>query len=208
MILWRIRRLRLAGGIYFIVAPKNSGLRVAKDAAITKLGGLAGAKVLEVRGEDVPFWVEQFLSKGKNAVGFTGQDLYEEYTLSAGVAGKVDILKVFEWNDPDAMFKKPALCLIGPSGKALSDMPKTLNVWIAAKYKNMADRYLAEYEAQGYTFNKVYINGCVETSCSEGMADIIIDIVYTGSSLKKFGLRVYDRIFESDFLMVGKGASP
>jgi ATP phosphoribosyltransferase len=172
------------------------------------MGPLTGAKVLEVRGEDVPFWVERLLSKGKNAVGFTGQDLFEEYTLSAGVRGKVDILKVFEWNDPKAMFGKPALCLIGPSGKALKNMPKTLNVWIAAKYKNIADRYLAKYESQGYTFNKEYVNGCVETSCSEGMADIIIDIVYTGSSLKKFGLGIYEKIFESDFLMVGKGASP
>ena len=172
------------------------------------MGPLSGAKVLEVRGEDVPFWVEQFLSKGRNTVGFTGQDLYEEYKLSAGVRGKVDILKVFEWNDTKPMFGKPALCLIGPSGKDLKDMPKTLNVWIAAKYKNIADRYLAKYEAQGYTFNKEYVNGCVETSCSEGMADIIIDIVYTGSSLKKFGLAIYEKIFESDFLMVGKGDCP
>jgi len=40
-------------------------------------------------------------------------------------------------------------------------------------------------------------------SCSEGIADLIIDIVYTGNSLFRYGLQVYDKIMYSDFLILG-----
>ena len=59
-------------------------------------------------------------------------------------------------------------------------------------------------EEDGYEFWKNYVNGCVETSCSEGIADLIIDIVYTGSSLERYGLQIYDVIIKSDFLVLGQ----
>jgi len=102
------------------------------------------------------------------------------------------------------MFGKPALCLIGPKDKEFEDMPRDMSIWIASKYKGLSDKYLKQYEGQGYEFWKNYVNGCVETSCSEGIADLIIDIVYTGASLERYGLKIYDVIIKSDFLILGQ----
>lgn len=149
--------------------------------------------------------MESFRRKGKPAIGLTGEDLYEEYKANNGSGSKLKVLKTIEWGDKRAKFGKPALCLIGPQDKKLEDLPKDLSIWIASKYRGLADRYLKGLEDKGYSFQKNYVNGCVETSCSEGIADLIIDIVYTGSSLKKYELTIYETILKSDFLILGQG---
>jgi len=74
---------------------------------------------------------------------------------------------------------------------------------VASKYKNIAERYLAKLSGKGFSFDVIYINGCVESSITEGIADLVIDIVYTGSSIERAGLKVYEKIFQSDFLIIG-----
>lgn len=150
--------------------------------------------------------MESFAKKGKPAIGLTGEDLFKEYEISGGYSTAVKVLQTIPWDDDTAMFGKPALCLIGPKNTELEDIPKhEVSIWIAAKYKGIADEYLASLEEKGYTFSKNYVNGCVETSCSEGIADLIIDIVFTGASLERFGLKIYDPIIKSDFLILGQG---
>jgi len=180
-------------------------LKRQREEALATLEDLVDPRIIEVRGEDVPYWLESFRRKGKPAIGLTGEDLYEEYKANNGSGSKLEILKTIEWQDETAKFGKPALCLIGPEDKELQDLPKDLSIWIASKYRGLADRYLKKLEEQGYTFMKNYVNGCVETSCSEGIADLIIDIVYTGSSLKRYELTIYDTILKSDFLILGQG---
>lgn len=186
--------------VVFIVVPKNSGLREYREIALSELD-VNTSRILEVRGEDVPFWVKLYLDKGKKAIGLTGEDLYKEYSLAT--KNNICILKKIEWKDTKTLFGKPSLCLLGPKNKKLEKKEK-LAIFIAAKYKNIAEEYLKQLENKGYSFEKSYINGCVETGCSEGMADLIIDIVYSGSSIEKYGLKVYDKIMKSDFLIIGE----
>jgi|TARA_B100001971_G_scaffold203634_1_gene218775 ATP phosphoribosyltransferase len=155
-----------------------------------------------VRGEDVPFWVEEFQGKGKKVIGLTGEDLYDEYCAQQSTVPPT-ILARIPWNDARAKYGKPALCLLGPKDRNLEDLPKRLTVCIAAKYKNLGKSYLNFLEQNGYTFKKIYVNGCVEVSCKEGIADLVIDIVYTGKTLEQCGLKVYDLIAQSDFVILG-----
>ena len=187
--------------VVFIVVPKNSGLKKYREIALSELDSSA-SRILEVRGEDVPFWVGLYQNKGKRAIGLTGEDLYKEYSLATDT--NINILKRIEWKDPSTLFGKPALCLLGPKNKELTPEKECLTIFIAAKYKNIAEKYLLQLEDLGYSFEKSYINGCVETGCSEGMADLIIDIVYSGRSMEKYGLKVYEKIMESDFLVIGE----
>jgi len=60
---------------------------------------------------------------------------------------------------------------------------------------------------KGFVFQKLYVNGSVETMCSEGLADLAIDIVYTGGSVEMYNLDVLDQIIKSDFLIIGAGDS-
>jgi len=83
-----------------------------------------------------------------------------------------------------------------------TDLPKKLKVCINSKYKNLAKRYLAALNGNR-NFTSVYLSGSTESAYSMGISDLVIDIVYTGSSIRDAALEVYDKIFESDFVVVG-----
>ncbi len=187
--------------VVFIVVPKNSGLKRYREIAIQSLG-VASNETLEVRGEDVPFWVESLAKTNKRVVGITGQDLFREYQIRE-YETKLQVLKVIEWDDEAAIFKKPVLCLLGPQNKSLETIPRQQRVCISAKYKFLGKRYLNFLETKGYRFDKFYVNGSSEESFSVGLSDLVIDIVYTGSSMKKLGLSVYDKIFVSNIVVIG-----
>jgi len=186
-----------------LVLPKNTGLKVYTQLFMQKYPEYSEHKQIEVRGEDVPFWISQLTKKGKKVYGFTGEDLYHEYELENPDEGVVEVLGVMEWNDPSALYDKPALCLIGPIGKTMEDMPREITVCASKKYKHIVDDYLEKYREKGFVFDQVYVNGSVETSCSEGISDIAIDIVYSGRSMKECGLEIYDVIFKSDCVILG-----
>ncbi len=191
--------------VVFILVPKNSGLREYREIALSYLADIDPSKVMEARGEDIPFLVEQYIKKGKEAIGLTGEDLYREYCIEQRET-KLRVVKRMTWDEPRAMFRKPALCLIGQKDRDLATLPRILTVFISSKYRRIAKRYLNFLERKGFTFRKSYVTGCIEASCSEGIADLIIDVVYTGNSIQKYGLKVYDKIMESDFLIIsGKG---
>lgn len=188
--------------IVFIVVPKNSGLRKYREIALGVIGAKDN-KLLEVRGEDVAFWVEELLKSGKSAIGLTGQDLFREYILK-NYRTSLGISRIISWEDPNAMFGKPVLCLLGPKEKTLETIGKKQRICISSKYKTIAKKYLNLLETKGYSFEKFYLNGSSEESFSSGLADLVIDIVYTGSSMEKLGLSVYEKIFSSDFVIIGK----
>jgi ATP phosphoribosyltransferase len=187
--------------VLFIVLPKNSGLSNCREIILSCLNNSESSKIIEVRGEDVPFWIELLQSQGKDAVGITGEDLYVEYCLAKG--RNTNIIRKIPWSDKKALFSKPALCLLGPSGRKLSELPKTLTICITSKYKQIASQYLNDLELDGYCINKLYVNGSAELMFVEGIADLVIDIVYSGSSMKEAGLEVYDKIIASDFVVIG-----
>jgi ATP phosphoribosyltransferase len=183
-----------------LVLPKNSGL----SEYYKLLEDLPSPKLV-VRGEDVPFFIDKLSSKGVRCVGLTGQDLLKEYKLKNPFASIKEI-KNLGWSDTSAIFGKPTLCLLGPVGKELKNLdmfgakPKIV---INSKYKSIAENYLGKLIQKGYSFEKIYLSGATETAFELGVTDLVIDIVVSGSSARKVGLRVYDRIFESEAILVG-----
>ena len=188
--------------IVFIVVPNNKSLANYVDVAIDYLGNPSKDRLIESRGEDIPFIVEELSRNGKNVVGLTGKDLLKEYELTK-YNTRLVVLKTIVWFDKNALFGKPVLCLLGPKNKKLEDLPKNLKVCINSKYKNLAKKYLNLLESRSYTFVKIYLSGSTEAAYSNGLSDLVIDIVYTGTSMKNANLEVYDKIFESDFVVIG-----
>ncbi|MBI2654327.1 hypothetical protein HYX02_05975 [Candidatus Woesearchaeota archaeon] len=182
--------------------PNNRSLANYVDITLRYLGNPSKDRVVVSRGEDVPFIIEELSQSGKKTIGLTGRDLFKEYEL-AKYNTKLIVLKTIDWNDKNAMFGKPVLCLLGPKSKKLENLPKNLRVSINSKYKNLAKKYLNILEDKGYRFAKIYLSGSTEAAYCNGISDLVIDIVYTGSSMKNANLEVYDKILESDFVVLG-----
>ncbi|MBU2503722.1 MAG: phosphoribosyl-ATP diphosphatase [Nanoarchaeota archaeon] len=164
--------------------------------------GVKDNKLRVMRGEDIPCFVDLMSKQGKRVAGITGEDLFKEYTLDNNSSLK--ILKRFKWEDSSALFGKPVLCLLGPKGKNMDDLSKSLKVSINKKYVSLAKSFLRRLENKGFNFEKIYFSGSTEDVFSQGISDLVIDIVYSGKSAEVAGLKVYDKIFESDIVLIGK----
>ena len=197
----KMERLELTSDC-FVVMPNNRSLANYAGMALNFIGNLSKDRIIESRGEDTPLIVEEISKNGKKIIGLTGRDLLREYELSK-YDTKIVILKTIEWFDKNAIFGKPVLCLLGPKNKKIDDLPKNLKVCINSKYKNLAKKYLNLLERKGYSFAKIYLSGSTESAYFNGLSDLVIDVVYTGNSMKKANLEVYDKIFESDFVIIG-----
>ena len=186
--------------IIFII-PKNSGLKLKAEEILKKLG-LVG-DIIVIRGEDIPCFVSKLFKDGKEVIGITGEDLFCEFILS-NYNSQLEILERIKWEDDNYLFKKPTLSLLGPKDKRLEDFDKKLKVVVNCKYKKLAKKgILNRLEGKGYVFEKIYVNGSSEEFFSQGVADLVIDIVCSGKSAREAGLKVYEKIFESDIVLIG-----
>lgn len=192
---------RLLSQEKIIVISKNSGLK-EKSRQTLKEYDLLG-KIIEVRGEDVPLMVSNLIKQGKKVIGITGDDLFKEFLLENRNVN-IKILKRIVWENKNFVFEKPTLCLLGPKDKELNELNKKLKICINSKYKKFAKKYCNRLEKDlGYSFEKVYASGATEEFFSNGIVDLVIDIVCSGRSAEEAGLRVYDKIFSSDIVIIG-----
>ena len=115
----------------------------------------------------------------------------EHGVCDAGVVGKDTIMEngrsFFEIMDLG--FGHCRFCLCGLQGKSFYDGYRDKK--IATKYPKVAKDY---FDAKGINVETVKIEGSVELAPLLGLADGIVDIVETGSTLQENGLTVYETI--------------
>ncbi len=125
-----------------------------------------------------------FLAKGPDV------PTYVEYgAADIGVIGKDTILeegrKVHEVLDLG--FGKCKMCVCGPKeAKDLLEHHELIRV--ATKYPNIAKDYF--YNQNHQTVEIIKLNGSIELAPIVGLAEVIVDIVETGTTLKENGLTV------------------
>ena len=145
-----------------------------------------------VRAEDVPKFVEMLSAKGRKAVGLTGEDLFREYLLG-NPKSKVRIDTKIPWQDINAKYGKPTICVLGKG------FVKNPVVAVNRKYSLLAKKTLKKLNPE----KVIYFNGATETAATEGIVDLVIDVVYSGKSVEEAGLDVLKRIYSSDVVLLG-----
>ena len=137
-----------------------------------------------------------FLAKGPDV------PTYVEYgAADIGIVGKDTILeegrKLYEIMDLG--FGRCRMCVCGPeSARALLDGNRQLRV--ATKYPQIARQYFIGQRHQ--TADIIKLNGSIELAPIVGLADVIVDIVETGSTLKENGLQVLEEVCSLSARMV------
>ena len=124
-----------------------------------------GVQIMVIRGTDVPTYVEF----GSADIGVVGKDLLLEH-------GSEDFYEPL-----DLRLAKCRLMTAAPVGAA----PIFGRMKVATKFANITKRYFAE---QGVQIDVIKLNGALELAPSMGLADIIVDIVDSGNTLKANGL--------------------
>ncbi|WP_055591270.1 ATP phosphoribosyltransferase [Streptacidiphilus griseoplanus] len=137
-----------------------------------------------------------YVGSGRLDVGVTGRDLLldsgaeAEEVLSLGFAGST-----FRY--------------AGPVGVA-KDVQGLQGLRIATSYPGLVRRHLAEHGVEASAVTR--LDGAVETAIQLGVADVIADVVETGTTLRNAGLEIFgEPILESDAVVIrprGAGEDP
>jgi len=141
-------------------------------------------KLLIIRATDVPTYV-QF---GAADLGVAGKDVLMEHG-GEGLYEPVDL--------------KIAKCRLMTAG--LVDAPKINGrLRVATKFTNVTKKY---FESRGEQVEIIKLYGSMELGPIVGLADLIVDVVDTGNTLKANGLKPMDHIADiSSRLVVNKAS--
>ncbi len=141
-----------------------------------------GVRILILRASDVPPYVEQ----GAADLGVAGKDVLMEHGAH----------NVYE--PLDLKIARCRLMTAGPKGAVLP----TRRLKIATKYVNLTRRF---YASRGQQVDVIKLYGSMELAPLVGLADLIVDVVDTGNTLRANGLEPWEEISQvSSRLIVNK----
>ncbi len=165
---------------------RESGYRQRHDSKELRLVDAEnGVEFFYLRPRDIALYV----GEGTLDVGITGRDLL---TDSGAKAEEVLALG----------FGRSRFQLAGPAGR-FDDLADVSGQRIATSYPGMVRTFLEE---RGIEATVVRLDGAVETSIQLGVADLIADVVETGSTLQAAGLATFgDVILESEAVLITRG---
>jgi ATP phosphoribosyltransferase len=167
---------------------RESGYRQRQDSKeLTLVDTESGAEFFYLRPRDIALYV----GEGTLDVGITGRDLLLD---SGAKAEEVMALG----------FGRSTFRFAGPSGR-YSELGQLQGARIATSYVGLVQQYLAEHGVEA-TVNR--LDGAVESSVQLGVADVIADVVETGSTLGEAGLETFGGpLLESEAVLITRGGA-
>jgi len=162
---------------------REAGYRQRTDAKrLTLTDGENGVEFFYLRPRDIALYV----GEGTLDLGITGRDLL----LDSGAKAE-EVLRLG--------FGRSRFHFAAPPGVA-SDVSDLQGLRIATSYAGVVRRHL---EQHGVEATVTRLDGAVETSVQLGVADVIADVVETGTTLRAAGLDVFgDPILRSEAVLV------
>jgi len=165
---------------------ERAGLKAefrAERALVAQLG--SDFQAIFVRAQDIP----EFVADGAAEFGITGRDLVAE-------SSRTEIGELL-----DLGFGR---CRLIVAVRDESDVrePAQLapRIRVATSFPNVSTRF---FETLGIPMQVVPVSGAAEIAPHLGVADVIVDLTSTGSTLRVNGLKEIGTILESTALLIG-----
>ncbi len=186
-----------------IAVPNKGALSEAASGMLREAGYAQRTDSKQLTKIDPDNEVEFFYLRPRDIALYVG-----EGTLDAGITGR-DLLLDSHATAIEALqlgFGRSKFRYAARPGTAAT-IADLAGKRIATSYDGVVKRHLAEH---GVEASVVRLDGAVETSIQLGVADVIADVVETGSTLRNAGLEVFgDIILESEAVMITRsGAEP
>jgi len=137
--------------------------------------------------------IAKFVGMGNVDIGITGIDVVEEDDVK--VEQKIEL-----------GFGKCKLCVLAPTKSAIKDVSTLAGGRIVTSFPSLAAKFFAPHDAkQGQKTQIRYVSGSVEAACNLGLADAVVDLVETGTTMRAAGLEIVGEIMETQSVLI---ASP
>lgn len=172
---------------------KDPSIRLLEDAGLSFEAGDRALSVpvrnvdmelLFVRTEDIP----EMIADGVADAGITGIDLLTE--RGNGLETLVEL-----------GFGHCRLAAAVPNGSPIERIDQLGGLRVATAHPNATTRYLQDHAIPATV---VALRGSVEVATKIGLADAIVDLVSTGSTMRVNGLRAVGTLVESQAVLVAR----
>jgi ATP phosphoribosyltransferase len=162
---------------------REAGYRQRTDTKeLVLLDEANGVEFFYLRPRDIAVYV----GEGTLDVGITGRDML----LDSGAP----VTEVLPLGFGHSRFRFAA-----PAGSGL-DVASLQGMRIATSYAGLVGAYLAE---RGVTARLISLDGAVETAIRLGVADVVADVVETGTTLRQAGLELFgDPLLLSEAVLI------
>ena len=184
-----------------IAIPNKGSLSASASEILREAGYRQRSDSKELTLLDVTNGVEFFYLRPRDIALYVG-----EGTLDVGITGR-DLLL-----DSGAKAEESLRLGFGRSRFRYAARPGTLTTLDDLAGKRIATSYVGvvrrDLEARGIEAEVVRLDGAVESSIQLGVADVIADVVETGSTLKAAGLElVGDVVLDSEAVLITRAGS-
>ena len=116
--------------------------------------------------------IAKFVGQGDVDIGITGFDVVTE--------SQVTVEKVM-----DLGFGKCKLCVQAPIVDNIKNVEELAGKRIATSFVNVTSDFFQGYDEKAGTQTQInFVSGSVEAACSLGLADAVVDLVETGTTMK------------------------
>jgi len=185
-----------------IAVPNKGSLSESASAMLREAGYAQRSDPKELVLFDEANGVEFFYLRPRDIAVYVG-----EGTLDVGLTGR-DMLLDSRAPATEVMplgFGRSRFRFAAPVDADLS-VEKLQGLRLATSYPGLVETYLAD---RGVSTRLIKLDGAVETAIRLGVADVIADVVSTGTTLRQAGLEVVgEPILESEAVLVRRTGAP
>ena len=134
--------------------------------------------------------VAVFVGEGAVDLGITGEDIIAESQSNVNVCLKLNIGQC-------------KLCLQAPKDLCHQDPQVFSGARVVTSFPHLTKEYFDKLDAvTGKTTHIQCISGSVEAACGLGLADAVVDLVETGTTMRAAGLDVVDSVMATETVLV------
>jgi len=134
--------------------------------------------------------IAKFVGEGNVDLGITGQDMVQEN----GVVVE-SIL--------DLGFGKCKLCVQAPVVDNIRDVDTLAGKRIVTSFPNLTGSFFKGIDEKlGTSTSITYVSGSVEAACGLGLADAVVDLVETGTTMRAAGLEVVHDVISTEATLI------
>ena len=134
--------------------------------------------------KDIALYVYQ----GMVDMGITGEDIIQESCADVNVVMKLGLGKC-------------KLCLQAPVPHQIKSAKELVGKRIVTSFVNLSKKFFHALP-NGDTTSINYVSGSVEAACGLGLADGIVDLVETGTTMRAAGLEIVETIMATETVLI------
>jgi len=139
--------------------------------------------------------IAQYVGEGNVDMGITGEDIVAESGLNVTTALKLG-------------FGRCQLSLQVPKEHASKPLSEYVGARVVTSFPETAKRFFAPLDAAASAAGKPttteikYLSVSVEAACRLGLADAVVDLVETGTTMRAAGLCIHQKIMDTEAVLI------